>query len=290
MNYKDKRVVITGGSSGIGLALAQELSARGAHVAILARDPDRLKQALTKIQAVGAGNHAAIPLDVTDSKAVQTISAEIMQKSGVPDILINAAGAAHPGYVQELDLQIYHWMMDVNYFGTVYTTKAFLPGMIARRSGSIVNIGSLVSVLGIIGYTAYGASKFALRGFSDALRMEVKPYGIQVAIAFPPDTNTPQLAYENQYKPAELKKILNIVKMQPIEPDVVARAILKGLDQNKYVIFPDFGTSFLYRAISILNNGIYPILDWLLKKAHNDIKKEKESSIKKTDNHDNHLV
>ena len=281
MNYKDKRVVITGGSSGIGLALARELAAHDAQITILARDPKKLNQALAEIQAAKAGDHHATSLDVSNAQAVQAFAQEITQQQGTPDMLINAAGVAHPGYVQELDLQIYRWMMDVNYFGTVYTTKAFLPEMIARRSGIIVNIGSLVSVLGIIGYTAYGASKFALRGFSDALRMEVKSYGIQVAIVFPPDTNTLQLAYENQYKPAELKKILNTVKMEPIEPDVVARAILKGLERNKYVIFPDFGTNFLYRAISILNNGVYPILDWLLKKARNDITKEKESSIKK---------
>lgn len=278
MDYKNKRVVITGGSSGIGLALARELASRGAQITIIARHPDRLEQALTEIRKANPGNHTFIPLDVTNSQAVHAAAQQFSQQYPTPDLLVNAAGVAHPGYVQELDLKIYHWMMDVNYFGTVYTTKAFLPGMLERGSGTIVNIGSLVSVLGIIGYTAYGASKFALRGFSDALRMEMKPYGIHVAIVFPPDTDTPQLAYENRYKPAELKKILNIVKMEPIPPDAAAHAILKGLERGKYVIFPDAGTNFLYRAISILNNGVYPILDWLLAKARRDMLKEKEPS------------
>ena len=166
-------------------------------------------------------------------------------------------------------------MMDVNYFGAVFITKAVLPGMIERQSGYIVNIASLAAVVGMYSYTAYGASKFALRGFSDALRMEMKPHGIQVSIVYPADTDTPQLTYENQYKPAELKQILKILPaLDPIPPEQVARAIVGGIDRQKNVIIPDLGTSLFIKLINILGNGIYPVLDWLLAKAQGQIQSQ----------------
>jgi 3-dehydrosphinganine reductase len=147
--------------------------------------------------------------------------------------------------------------------------------MIERKSGYIVNIASIIAVIGIYGYTAYGASKFALRGFSDALRMEMKPHGIQVSIVYPADTDTPQLTYENQYKPAELKQILQILPaLDPIPPEQVAQAIVGGIDRQKYVIIPDLGTSLFIKLINIFGNGVYPVLDWLLARAQGQIQSQ----------------
>ena len=105
---------------------------------------------------------------------------QVSEKSGPPDLLVNSAGVAHPGYFQELDLNIFHWMMEVNYFGTVYMTKEVIPSMLKRGSGYIVNISSMAGFVGTFGYTAYGGSKFAVRGFSDVLRAEMKIHGIGV--------------------------------------------------------------------------------------------------------------
>ncbi len=282
MDYKDKSVLITGGTSGIGLELARILAARGARLFLFARSQDNLIKTINDLQTVQAGEYHGIPTDVSDANQVAQSVKQVIEMAGVPDLLINCAGAAHPGYVQDLDLEIFRWMMDVNYFGTVFVTKAVLPGMIERKSGYIVNIASLAAVVGMYSYTAYGASKFALRGFSDALRMEMKPHGIQVSIVYPADTDTPQLTYENQYKPAELKQILQILPaLDPIPPEQVARAIVGGIDRQKNVIIPDLGTSLFIKLINILGNGIYPVLDWLLARAQGQIQSQDGSEKEK---------
>jgi 3-dehydrosphinganine reductase len=275
VDYKDKSVLITGGTSGIGLELARILAARGARLFLFARSQDNLNKTINDLQTVQAGEYHGIPTDVSDANQVAKSVKQVIETAGVPDLLVNCAGAAHPGYVQDLDLEIFHWMMDVNYFGAVFVTKAVLPGMIERKSGYIVNIASLAAVVGMYSYTAYGASKFALRGFSDALRMEMKPHGIQVSIVYPADTDTPQLTYENQYKPAELKQILQILPaLDPIPPEQVARAIVGGIDRQKNVIIPDLGTSLFIKLINILGNGVYTVLDWLLARAQGQIQSQ----------------
>jgi 3-dehydrosphinganine reductase len=278
VDYKDKSVLITGGTSGIGLELARILAARGARLFLFARSQNNLIKTINDLQTVQAGEYHGIPTDVSDANQVAQSVKQVIETAGVPDLLINSAGVAHPGYVQDLDLDIFHWMMDVNYFGTVYVTKAVLPGMIERKSGYIVNIASgIAAVVGVYSYSAYGASKFAVRGFSEALRMEMKPHGIQVSIVYPADVDTPQLTYENQYKPAELKQILQILPaVDPIPPEQVARAIVGGIDRRKNVIIPDLGTSLFIKFFNILGigNGIYPVLDWLLTRAQGQIKSQ----------------
>lgn len=265
MDFAQKTALISGGSSGIGLALAQALAARGARLILVARHEERLQQALASLPGGDQRRHCYLCVDVSDGQQVQAMAESILAESGAPDLLIHCAGVAHPGYVQELDLDIFHWMMAVNYFGTVYVTKAFLPAMIARRSGYIVTFGSLVSVVGVFGYTAYCGSKFAVRGFSDALRMELKPLGIHVSIVMPPDTDTPQLAYENQFKPPELKYLLPELGVLP--PEKVAQAVLRGIERRQYVIIPDWGSRWIVKALRLVGDGQYPILDWLLQRA-----------------------
>jgi len=115
-------------------------------------------------------------------------------------------------------------MMDINYFGAVYCTRSILPSMKSRRKGRIVCISSIGGLVGLYGYTAYAASKFALRGFSEALQMEVKPYKITVTLSFPPDTETAGLAEENKIKPIETKLISEAAGVY--SPTVVAESIL----------------------------------------------------------------
>ncbi len=97
--------------------------------------------------------------------------------------------------------------MEINYLGTAYAIRTVLPSMKSRRKGRIVCVSSVGGLIGLYGYTAYGASKFAVRGFAEALQMEVKPYGITVTVAFPPDTDTPCFVEENKIKPQETKLI-----------------------------------------------------------------------------------
>ncbi len=270
MDYANKVVLITGGSSGIGLALAKELAGRGAVVCLAARHEEALQAALAAIAVTKPGGKLAFPVDVRDAEATIGLVEQVTKAAGVPDILINSAGVAHPGYVQALELEIYRWMMEVNYFGTVHMVKAVLPGMLQRGSGYIVNIGSVAARIGVFGYTAYSGSKFAVAGFTDVLRMELKPLGIRVSLVLPNDTDTPQLAYENRYKPPELKYLLPANSVIPAE--VTAHNILKGMDRNQYEICPDFGSRLFVRAAGMLGGGLHPILDWLLKRTKTRIR------------------
>ncbi len=164
----------------------------------------------------------AISADVTDAKAIALTLADLKTNHGLPDLLINCAGVAKPGYAELLPLEDFRWMMDIDYHGTVNVTQTLLPDFIARGSGHIVNFSSLAGAVGIFGYTAYCGAKFAVRGYSDALRSEMKPRGIRVSCVFPPDTDTPQLAQENQFKPFETHVIAGSDK--PLPAEKVAKA------------------------------------------------------------------
>jgi 3-dehydrosphinganine reductase len=270
MDYTGKVVLITGGSSGIGQALAKELAARSAFVCLAARHEDALQATLAALPVKKQGGKLAFPVDISHPEDVAGLVEKVTRQAGVPDIVINSAGVAQPGYVQELDLEIYHWMMDVNYYGTVHVVKAVLPAMLQRGSGYIVNIGSAAARIAVFGYTAYSGSKFAVAAFTDILRMEMKPLGIAVSLVLPTDTNTPQLAYENRYKPAELKYLLPELGVVPAE--TVARNILKGMDRRQYEIYPDIGGRLIVSIYRFMGAGIYPILDLLLKRSKSKIR------------------
>ncbi len=276
--FRDKVVLITGGSSGIGLALARALAERGARLWLLARDETRLKAALEVLrgaQADRAHHFHSLSADVSDAHQVSQAIAQINAQDGVPDLVINSAGVTHPGYVQDLGLDIFRWMMEVNYLGTVYVTKAVLPGMMARRSGYIVNISSLAGVISIFGYSAYAPSKAAVRSFSEVLRCEMKPYGIGVSVVYPSDTDTPQLAYENRFKPPETKALGSMASA--LSADQVAQAILKGVARRRFVIVPGLESKFWYLASWLAGPGAYPILDWLVARARRSLPRDNKA-------------
>ncbi|MFZ5809567.1 MAG: SDR family oxidoreductase [Chloroflexota bacterium] len=257
--------LITGGSSGIGLALARLLALQGCHVWLLARRIEQLKAALASLPGKVNQRHGILTADVSQWEAVQAAVSMMKHQIGCPDIVINAAGITHPGYVQELPLEIFERMMAVNYLGTVYTVKALLPEMIPRGTGHIVNISSVAGFLGVFGYSAYGASKYAVRGFTDVLRVELKPLGIQVSIVFPPDTDTPQLAYETPFKPAETRALSRNAGV--LSAEQVAREILQGIQKNKTVILPGRETKILFFLHHVLGSRVYGIMDKLVEQA-----------------------
>ena len=263
--YRDKVVLITGGSSGIGLALAQQLAADGARVWLMARRKKVLEAAFRELPGVDGQRGGILPADVSDWEQIQAAVMRMEREVGAPDLLVNSAGETYPGYVQELPLEIFEKLMAINYLGTVYATRAVLPGMIARGSGHIVNLSSITGFLGIFGYTAYGATKYAVRGFSDALRAEVKPLGVRVSIAFPPDTDTPQLAYENEFKPPETKALSGNAGV--LSPQAVADEILRGVARGRYVILPGLEAKLFYRLSNLIGNAVYPLMDWLVRDA-----------------------
>ncbi len=262
--FAGKLILITGGSSGIGLALAHQLAIEGARVWVLARHQDKMENAIQSLASVNGNKPGMLAADVTDWGTVQSAVKRLEEQAGVPDILINCAGSSHPGYLQETALDTYHEMMDLNYYGTVHMVQAVLPSMLKRGSGYIVNFSSMAGFLAPFGYSAYVPSKYAVRGFSDSLRLELKPLGIDVSVVFPPDTDTPGMAHENKTKPYET---LEAFSSTLARPDVVAKAVIKGMQRRRYVILPGTEASLTYRLMFLMGNGIYPIFDMLLAQA-----------------------
>ncbi len=264
-----KVAIVTGGSSGIGKAIACELAGRGMHVWLLAKRKDMLESSRVEVEAHRKKPEqliGTISTDVSNLEEVHAAVKIVTEKSGVPDLLVNSAGVAHPGYVQELDINIFRWMMEVNYFGTVYMTKEVLPEMIKRGSGFILNISSGAGFLGIFGYTAYGASKFAVTGFSGALRTEMKSHGIGVSVLFPVDTETNQLEYENYYKPLETRAFDTLGTVQ--SADAVAKAAIRGIEKGQHVILPGFDAKLLYHANGIFGQGLSVVIDQIYARAY----------------------
>lgn len=231
--------VVTGGSSGIGKAIACGLAERSMHVWLLARRNELLDSACKEVEAHRKEQSqliSTVSVDVSNRDQVHKVVNDILDKSGSIDLLVNSAGVTHPGYVEALEFNIFTWMMEVNYFGTVYMTKEVLPAMLKCGSGYILNISSVAGFIAGFGYTAYGASKFAVRGFSDALRQEMKLHGIGVSTMFPSDTDTPQLAYENEFKPPETKALASFVGSMSAQS--VANTAIKGIERGQYYIIP----------------------------------------------------
>lgn len=271
MDYKGKLALITGGSSGIGLAVAKKLAAQGSHIWLFARDQDKLDAACREISAVRLDPNqkvGAIPVDITQKDQVDAAAAELLQQAGVPDLLINSAGFVQPGLFSEQDLDIYRKTMEVNYFGTLYVTRAVLPAMLNRGSGYITNISSEAGIIGFYGYSSYGPTKFAIRALSDSMRYELADQGIRVSVVFPPDTQTPQLEYEQPFKPALLVELEKDNKV--LTADAVAESIIKGVAKNRYIITPG-SESPLYYGLTNFFGLVYPVMDFMLAQARRSL-------------------
>lgn len=273
MDFHGQHVIITGGSSGIGRAVARLLTARGAHISIVARRQSLLDETLTELETLRVSPSqrlAARSADLSDREQAEQAIASLTADGYPPDVLINSAGITHPGYFEQLPPEIFRTIMDVDYFGTLYPIRAVVPMMIERRRGHIVNISSVAGFLGVFGYSAYCAAKFAVRGLSDVLRQELKPYGIHVSVVFPPDTDTPQLHYEEPLKPPETRRISGTASTLTAEQ--VARAIVRGIERREVYILPNFET----RLYFLLANGFSGLFRWYFDRAIAQVRRAKQ--------------
>ncbi|MDD5369106.1 MAG: SDR family oxidoreductase [Anaerolineaceae bacterium] len=282
--YRGKHCLITGGSSGIGFALAKKMARAGANVWILARDADKLDDAIKSIRAAAEGlnqRFGTLQADIQNEQQVYDVISAHISAEGAPDVLVNSAGVARPGYFGEIPIEQYRWMMDINFFGTVQVTKAVAPAMANRGSGMIVNIDSVAGFAALLADSAYSASKFALRGFSDSIRVELKSKGVRVVIVYPADTDTPQLAYENQFKPKELEELSKTAAV--LSAEEVAEAIMKGVARGRSVITPGSDATMLFWLVNHVGNLLYPIMDYLVGRARKSVAKhQEEEGIKLT--------
>jgi len=236
--FENKIVVITGGSSGLGKALAQRFAMSGAHLALIARNENKLLQVRQELSALCAGQKKVeiFSCDVSDDHAVKQTFTEITETIGVPDILINNAGILREGRFENLSLSTFRETMDIDFYGVLHCTKAVLAAFIKRGSGRIVNISSLGGRMASYGYSAYCSSKFALVGLTDTLRAELKPSNIQIHLVCPGEFDSPMVEELNTYRTDANRVVTQTVPVLPLR--VVADEIVRGIRKNRYLIIP----------------------------------------------------
>lgn len=224
MQIRDKNVIVTGASSGIGRATALEMARRGAHVVLAARRADRLEEVAAECRALGV-RAVAVPTDVTKAGDCR----RLIDTAGEVDVLVNNAGFAIFSAVAEANPDEVREMIETNYLGAFHCTQAVLPRMLARRSGTIVNVSSITGLMGFSRMSAYCASKFALTGFTEALRDEVIGSGVRVALVCPGTTET------EFFVKAERGKMPGASRLMPgVEPERVARAVCDAAEDGRY--------------------------------------------------------
>ncbi|MDP2181992.1 MAG: SDR family oxidoreductase [Actinomycetota bacterium] len=261
-------VIVTGGSSGIGLATAKAYAARGCDVAIVGRNPEKLASARKEIEAARRSPEQRVLTARADLSVFDQARAAIERFTDeglVPDVLVNSAGVILPGEFAKMPLTRITENLENGFLSVVYPCRAAVPYMIARGSGHIVNVSSIAGFLGIYGYTGYSAAKYAVMGFTEALRFEMKPEGVSVHVVCPPDTDTPALAAEKTMRPVETDVIAGNIKAIP--PEKVAEAILRGVDKDKYYIIPDALSRFYFRLKGVWPEIFFSIVDGDVRKA-----------------------
>ncbi|GIO33813.1 MULTISPECIES: SDR family NAD(P)-dependent oxidoreductase [Paenibacillus] len=253
---KDKVVLITGASSGIGLLTAQMLSEKGAVPVLAARSESKLAEASGRI----AGKHGIRVLDVTSEEEVRQTVEETIRDFGGIDILLNNAGYGKFEAATDMPSEEFGRMMDVNYMGTVRCTKAVLPHMLERRSGLIVNVASMAGKIGTAKSTAYTATKHAVLGFSNALRQELRGTGVAVSTVNPGPIDTP---FFDIADPSG--GYVSSVKWLMMKPEHVARKMVRLMETGKeelnlplkaaaamrlYQLFPRLSDRLTYRMMN----------------------------------------
>jgi len=259
--------IITGGSSGIGFALACLFAAKGISVSILARNSQRLETARKDILALAAdsANVEAIPCDVRLADSCRAAVGQAIAANGPPDWAVACAGIVKPGEFRTLSLDDHRTQFETNFVGSLNFCHAVIPAMVEHGGGKLIFVASGAALIGIYGYSGYCPSKFAVRGLAEVLRVELREHGILVILAHPPDTHTPMLEYETPLRPKATEEIAGGAGVW--EPDQVALAIIKGAQKGRFLIVPGIPLilfSFLHSLIAPAFRGYQ---GWIVKRC-----------------------
>jgi short-subunit dehydrogenase len=223
MEIKNKVVIVTGASSGIGEAAAREFGRQGAKVVLAARRVDKLQSLAQEINSMGTETLVA-QADLSKLEDIQNLVSQTLEKFGRIDILVNNAGFGRLDWLEKLDpMKDIQAQMDVNVMGVIQTTRQVLPVMMKQRSGSIINMCSMAGLVATPTYTIYAATKHAVHGFSEALRREVKPWGIDVSLIYPGGVVTEF----NQHAGINRKTKTSTPKFLLLTAEQVAEAVVK---------------------------------------------------------------
>lgn len=230
-------VFVTGGSQGIGLAVARAYALEGARVGIFARNAERLLAARAELEALARPDArvGAYAMDVTDEGDVVAMTTRAVAELGAPDVLVCNAGIIAGDRFERIPSAEFEAVIRTNLFGVANTIRALLPSLKERR-GRIVNVASMAGLVGMYGYTAYASSKYALVGFSESLRAELRPDGVSVTVVCPPEVPTAMVAEEDRTLPRPAKLVKRMAGV--VSPEAVARAAVAGAARRQFLVIP----------------------------------------------------
>ena len=266
MDFKNKVVLITGASSGIGKESAIEFAKLGANIILVSRTKEKLEQVADELKKFNV-TILVCQCDVSKKDQVKEMSKTVLEKFDSVDILVNNAGFAIYGSVHDLSIDDIESQMETNYFGMVYCIKYFLPLMLKKKSGHIVNVASVAASFGLPGIASYCASKFAMLGFSEGLKHELKNSGVGITVV------SPIMVRTNFFEHPSFEKMPKFFPTS-LSSKTVAKAILKAANSPRLeIIVP----SLVRGAVWLKNTFPYfinPILGKAFKKQLDSMKKD----------------
>jgi 3-dehydrosphinganine reductase len=233
--FNQKIVYITGGSSGIGLEVACQLAAEGAHIAVFSSRPATSVQPAIEAARHSPGQRVACYVsDVADRQQVLTTVEHAVAEFGAPDLVLNCAGIGVGGEFLTVPYEGFVRSMEVNLLGTYHVCEAVVPLMQQRGHGTIALVGSMAGFMPVYGYSSYGTSKFAVVGFAECLRLELKQHGIDVVLICPGEVETPMIAHERATIHPATRALKRIGGNMPVK--AVATKIVRGLASRRSLI------------------------------------------------------
>ena len=269
--YRDKVVIITGGSSGIGFAMAKEFAKQKSKIILIARDKIKLETAKMELQNLYKNIQVEFFVtDISDKSQVTSVINEIGNRYRQIDVLINCAGIITCGRFADQPVDDLEKSICINYLGAVYVSKVAWPWL-KKAKGQLSFVSSVAGYMGLIGYSSYAPTKFALLGLAECLNMEAEKDGIRISIIYPPDTDTPLLKYERAHTLPESIALSKSIKV--VSPEKVAEIYMKGLQKGTFEIYCDF-TSRILRSFKTILPGLfsYFTLRVIKKAAHYESK------------------
>jgi short-subunit dehydrogenase len=249
-------VLVTGAARGIGAAAAREFAARGAHVVVTAREVERAR-ALGLAPGTG-GSVECLALDVTDAAGWRRVAAHVRRRFGRLDVLVNNAGVVEPGRTDEQGADAVRRQIDVNLVGTIQGCRAALPLMRAGGRGRIVNVGSMGGIVPMPFEAVYCATKYGVRGYSLALREELRGTGVSVTVVSCDSVDTGILEAELQHDEASLSFV-----GKPLAPAEVARAIVRAAERGPAEVMVPGATGVLARLLMLFPALLLALLPFL---------------------------
>jgi len=264
--FQDRVAVITGAASGIGRALALELARRGAHLALVDVSEDALasvaKEAAARAPSASGRRITTHVVDVADADAMAALPDAVVAAHGAVHLLVNNAGVSVTGTLEEQSLEDLRWIVGVNFWGVVHGCKFFLPHL--RRAGDahIVNLSSMFGLIGLPTQSSYCATKFAVRGFSEALWAELRGAGIGVTVVHPGGVRTNIVRASRTADPAAKAQMIERFERMAMEPDEVAKRILRAVERGdlRVVICREAVLTDLVKRL--LPAGVHHLVAW----------------------------